>query len=351
MSKKKITMQDIADACGLSRNTVSKVLNQNESVAPATREYVLKKVEELGYRSQGKKEETEPVVSDANIALLTNRMPREYHFGVPFIPIFTNFICRAGYTVRMYEISDEELANRALPPHFTPQKIAGVIGIELFDRPYMEMICDLGIPTIFIDSYAQTNKSLMKSDFLLMENTASVLTVTEQLIQTGAKRISFVGDKDHCTSFHERWIGYCAALANAGIAVDKEICILENDASPYCDPVWLEKQLSRFDPFPDAFVCANDYLAIHLTSAIKKRGLSIPGDVSITGFDGIFQSALVEPPLTTVQIPFSDMGKTAASILLSRIENPDKSYSWTYVKTTPVWRESAFRESANKIEA
>ena len=91
---------------------------------------------------------------------------------------------------------------------------------------------------------------------------------------------------------------------------------------------------------PDAFVCANDYLAIHLMAALKKKGLSIPRDIMVTGFDGTVQSSLSEPPLSTVQIPSVEIGRLAADILLSRIRSPELPFSWTHVRTTPVWRGS-----------
>ena len=75
-----------------------------------------------------------------------------------------------------------------------------------------------------------------------------------------------------------------------------------------------------------------------MMNAIKKKGLSIPGDVMVTGFDGTSQSALVDPPLTTVQIPSVEIGRMAAGLLLERIRNPELPFSWTHIRTTPVWR-------------
>ena len=98
--------------------------------------------------------------------------------------------------------------------------------------------------------------------------------------------------------------------------------------------------MNHMPALPDAFVCANDYLAVHLMSAIKKKGLSIPDDIMVTGFDGTSQSALVEPALTTVQIPSIEIGRMSADILLARIRNPELPFSYTHIRTTPVWRKS-----------
>lgn len=344
MANKRVTMQDIADACGLSRNTVSKVFNGRGAVPQATRAIILKKAEELGYGAPVESALQSVSQPGGSIALLTNRLPKDAHFGTFFVTTFTDQISRAGYTLKIFEISEEELMQKKLPPHFISEQTAGIVGIELFDAGYLSMICELNIPTIFIDSPPHASTSVMNCDFVSMENLAAVFDMVGRLARLGAKRIGFVGDIDHCGSFYERWIGFCMSLSQWGLAQDDTICILAPDDSPYHDPEWLLQQIQRMDPLPDAFVCANDYLAIHLMAALKKKGLVIPDDVMITGFDGTSQSALVEPPLTTAQIPGVEIGRIAADILLARIANPAMPYTWTRVKSTPVWRASIRRQ-------
>ena len=340
MGNKRITMQDVADACGLSRNTVSKAFNGRGAVPASTRAFIMQKAAELGYGMPVQKELIAPRQAANSIALLTNNMPVDYHFGTFFVTVFTDQICRAGYTLTMFEISSEELRQKQIPPHFVLDQVAGIVAIELFDQPYLDMICGLGLPTIVIDSPSHALNSLMSCDFVSMENTASIISVTKRLAALGARRIGFVGDKEHCGSFFERWVGYQIGLENVGLKYEEQACILAPDSSPYNNMDWLIAQLEQMRQIPDAFVCANDYLAIHLMNALKKKGLAIPGDVMVTGFDGTSQSALVEPQLTTVQIPSIELGRMAADILLNRIHNPDLPYNWTRVRTTPVWRGS-----------
>jgi len=339
MANKRVTMQDIADACGLSRNTVSKAFNGRGAVPPATRALILKKAGELGYGLPAA-EKAAIRESGRSIALLTNNMPVNYHFGTFFVTTFTDQICRAGYTLKMFEISADELQKKQLPPHFIPQQTAGIVAIELFDADYLNMICGLGLPTVVIDSPTHSLIHLYPCDFISMENVASISTVVKRLSALGARRIGFVGDKDHCGSFYERWFGYRLGLEQADLLLDESLCILAPDVSPYNDADWLIGQINRMPALPDAFVCANDYLAIHLMNALKKKGLSIPGDIMVTGFDGTSQSALVEPALTTVQIPSVEIGRMSADILLSRIRSPELPFSWTHIRTNPVWRNS-----------
>ncbi len=128
-----------------------------------------------------------------------------------------------------------------------------------------------------------------------MENVASETVLVRRMIDAGARRIGFVGDREHCCSFHERWIGYCMALGEAGLARDPALCILDKDSESYGDTEWLLEKLRAMPALPDGFACANDYLAIHLMSALKKLGLSIPGDVMVTGFDGSLEAGMVSP--------------------------------------------------------
>ena len=346
MANKRITMQDIADACGLSRNTVSKVFNRRGAVPSATQALILQKANELGYGLPAEEKQAPSRQSAGSIALLTSNMPMDYHFGTYFVTTFTDQICRAGYTLRMFEISAEELKNKQLPPHFSPEQMAGIVAIELFDTEYLNMICALNLPTIMIDSPAHAIIRQYPCDFVSMENVASISAVTKHLIALGAHRIGFVGDRMHCGSFYERWFGFRMGMEQAKLPVDERLCILAPDESPYNNPDWLIDQLNGMPTLPDAFICANDYLAIHLMSAIKKKGLSIPNDIMVTGFDGTSQSALVDPALTTVQIPSIEIGRMSADILLSRIRSPELPYSWTHVRTNPVWRKSTRQKEA-----
>lgn len=343
MALKRVTMQDIADACGLSRNTVSKVFNGRGAVPQATRALILQKASELGYGlpSAGIPA-SQPSVGNT-IALLTSNMPVDYHFGTTFVSTFTDQICRAGYTLKMFEVSSVELRSRLLPPHFIPDQMAGIVAIELFDADYLDMIASLGLPAVVIDSPAHSIERLMRCDYVSMENYASILAVVRHLYDRGARRFGFVGDTEHCGSFYARWFGFRYALNALSLSWDERFSILAPDSASYSDPEWLMDQVGSMPSLPDAFVCANDYLAIHLMNALKRAGFSVPGSVMITGFDGSSQSALVDPPLTTVQIPSVEIGRLSADILLSRIRNPEAPFTWTRVATTPLWRGSTDR--------
>lgn len=340
MALKRITTQDIADACGLSRNTVSKVFNDRGAVPEATRRLVLEKAAELGYSQQSAERRAAP---GGNIAVLTQHKLLSHSFGAYFITSFTEQVSRLGHTMKLYEVTPQEIRSRVLPAHLDLAETAGLLAIELFDRAYLDMVCDLGKPTVFVDGYPGAGRSLLRCDFISMENIAVEMALVGGMLRAGARSFGFVGDIGHCNSFYERWLGCDLALSEAGISIDRAQCILEKDSVSYGDADWLLQKLSAMPAIPEAFVCANDYLAIHLMAALKKLGLSVPGDVMMTGFDGSLEADLVEPRLSTARIDSAEIGRLAAQQLGRRICEPEASFCWTYVKTALVRGDSVRR--------
>ena len=336
MALRRVTIQEIADACGLSRNTVSKVFNNRGAVQEATRLMVMKKAQELGY-FRWVEEETSADSGQGHVALLTRHKLLGHSFGSYFITSFTDQICRSGYTLKIYEISQEEMEEKRFPPHLDLEETAGILGIELFDRDYLSLICSRGIPTVFVDGYAHIRKDALCCDFVSMDNVANEVALVERMLRAGARRVAFVGDLEHCNSFYERWLGFAFAVREAGLPIDKSCCILDPDSENYGDVNWLQERLAAMPLMPDAFVCANDYLAIQLMTALKRQGYRIPEDVMVSGFDGSPEAGVVDPPLTTVRIPSEEIGRLAASLLIERIRDPKRPFRWTYVQTTPVW--------------
>lgn len=338
MAIKRVTISDIAKACGFSRNTVSKVFNGRGSVPESTKQLILQKAQELGYGVFSETVPSEPGENRGSIAVLTQHKMLSHHFGTSFMTSFTNHISRMGYMMKLFEISSEEIAAGKLPPHLLLEETAGFLCIELFDESYLNMISSLGLPCVLVDGHKQMSRSLLNSDFICMESYAATIALTERMISAGAKRIGFVGDRNHCSSFYRRWLGYRTAVIDAGLAFTDEYSILKEDSNLYGDPDWLIEQLNRMPSIPDGFVCANDFLAIRLMTALKRKGLSIPKDVMVTGFDGSPESVVVEPALTTAEIPSSDIGRSAAELLHMRINNTSAPFITVLYKTTPIFR-------------
>jgi LacI family transcriptional regulator len=340
--KRKVTVQDIADALNISRNTVSKAINGTGTVSKETKIKIFNKASELGYKqfSMLSQNITETITSQPNyeIALFSHSVLNTSHFSSPLLHTFQEHISTLGYRLSMYTIRDDFMFQCELPPNFNYESTMGIIVIEMFNEKYTEFLCDLEIPTLFIDTFANTNGKILSSDIMYMENFSSSYQMTFSLITNGFKKIGFVGDYLHCHSFYERWCGYRNAMQDSSLDNYKELCILENDNLPYYNPELLVSKIKALPYLPEAFVCANDYIAIDVIRALKSMNLVIPEDIKICGFDNSTESRIIEPPLTTANIPGDSMGHFAAEILLSRMQHPELSYRTIYVQTQIITR-------------
>lgn len=342
MSRNRVTIQNIAEACGLSRNTVSKVFNNRGTVPESTKQLVLEKAKEMGYFAilENTAVETPVQSQPRSIAVFSRSNALNHTFGLNFIKGFTDTVCRDGYVVQMYGLSEEEIESLQLPQNIALDNTVGILGIEMFDRAYIQYLCGLGIPAILADSYYGVQKTMIPCDVISMENYASICAITQQIIDAGAKTLGFVGDSHHCNSFYERYAGFCFVLHNAGIEVDKRVCIMEKDGDQYADLRWTEAQLRKMPYLPDAFVCANDFHALRVMLALKKMGISMPDDIMIAGFGDSAEASVIDTGLTTAEIPSNEMGIIAANVLLARISNKERPYGLTYIQTRPIFRGS-----------
>lgn len=343
--KKRVTIQDIATELAISRNTVSKALNGTGSVSDETREKVLQKAVEIGYRqfltpSPEQENTASAPLCNKEIALLTHSLIGNSHFCSSLLNSFEKKISKEGYRLSIYTIGDTEIDSFLLPANFNYENTEGIICIELFSRTYSEFLCKQGIPTIFVDTAANISDLNLNSDILYMENHGSVYSMLKELIEKGYRNISFVGDRYNCNSFYERWKGYCDVLNDYHITVNPSNCILEDDSNPYTDTEWMSRRIAALPQLPQVFFCANDFLAISVLKALKKLNYSVPEDILLCGFDNSVESQIIEPALSTINIPSFSMGYIAADLIFSRIKYPDMPYRTTYIKTDILFRES-----------
>lgn len=337
---KRVTIQNIADSLGISRNTVSKALNNTGVLAESTRIKILERAKEMGYK-QFLYTPAQEAAADApvrEIALFTQNMPNSSHFASQLLNTFQEKISRERFKLSIFLIRDQEITDLRLPLGFDAEKCEGIVCIELFHCAYSRMLCSLDLPVLYIDAAAGIDFTQFCADFLLMENSGSVYNLTDSFIRNGYRSLAFAGDIYNCQSFYERYCGFSKALQDADLTAATTLFQTKN---AFLNSQNLCGLISALDRPPEIFICANDFIAIDLIRALKKCSYRIPDDVRICGFDDSKESRIVDPPLTTVRIPSSEMGIIAADLLLSRIHMRTMPYRTTYVRTDIVYRASA----------
>lgn len=345
----KVTIQDIANELQLSRNTVSKAINNTGVLADATREKILRKAAEMGYKQfaylplfqegAAKTAGLSILPSDKReIAMLTTQFLSSSHFSSMMLDRFQSEIDHLHSGMTIHRISPIELKEKKLPSSLNIQRTAGIICIEVFDYDYAQMLCDLDVPLLFVDTPVMDMRPPLKADRLYMENRIEIQNAVAHMVQRGKKRISFAGDKNHCQSFFERYMAYKDAMEYFGLTEGLSTCAMPSGQQNY--PVSLYETIRRFKTMPDAFVCANDFVAMDLVKALNELGYSVPDDIWVCGFDDSQEASYFAPRLTSIHIHGQIMGYTAANLLMTRIEEPSLNYRTVYTETNLILRES-----------
>lgn len=345
----KVTIQDIASELQLSRNTVSKAINNTGVLADATREKILRKAAEMGYKQfaylplfqegAAKTAGLSILPSDKReIAMLTTQFLSSSHFSSMMLDRFQSEIDHLHSGMTIHRISPIELKEKKLPSSLDIQRTAGIICFEVFDYDYAQMLCDLDVPLLFVDTPVMDMRPPLKADRLYMENRTEIQNAVAHMVQRGKKRISFAGDKNHCQSFFERYMAYKDAMEYFGLTEGLSTCAMPSGQQNY--PVSLYETIRRFKTMPDAFVCANDFVAMDLVKALNELGYSVPDDIWVCGFDDSQEASYFSPHLTSIHIHEQIMGYTAANLLMTRIEEPSLNYRTVYTETNLILRES-----------
>ena len=349
----RVTIQDIADELGVSRNTVSKAINNTGILADATREKVLKKAVEMGYKQFSyvniSSFDTEnpplPPASKREIALFTSNFIGNSHFASTMLDKFQRELSTLGYSFTLHRLQEQEIKQLVLPASYFEERTAGIICIEMFDRDYCSMLCSLNTPLLFVDSPVYRLEEPLKADHLYMDNQSNIHCFVREMARRGKKRIGFIGEIMHCHSFFERFMAYRNAMYFCGLPCPEDCCITGNKINAkypgneeYRE--YLSEKLQKLKKLPDVFICANDFIALDTLMVFKQMGISVPEDVYLCGFDDSPESKIISPSLTTIHIHSQIMGFSAVYLLMSRIKEPSLNFRTIHTETSLIYRES-----------
>lgn len=337
----KVTIQDIADSLGLSRTTVSKVLNHSPAVSDATRALVLEKARELNYRTLPQTPPAPaPAAPEQNyFALVMHAIPGGNHMGTAVISGLDQRLRQEGYSLITCAVTTEEYQQMTLPPILTTPQIKAIVCMELFHPEYSRLLSALGKPILFIDACIDFREMELNANLLLMDSWNSTRQMLNTLIQNHhITSMGFVGDINHCISFRERYDAFLLSANENG--VDTSHSILDSD-SHYSELGWLNSRLSGMDQLPQLFFCANDFLAGKVMYVLESMGKRVPEDVMVCGFDGQSSIDSVLNRLTTIVTPAGQIGSYAATILLHKLAFESEVNVSSYLHTHMIFRESA----------
>ncbi len=307
------TIRDIASKAGVSIATVSRVMNDRPDVAPVTRERVLEVVREHGFT--------------------INRSARALSHGKTGLIAITIPIVHAEYFAFILSGAAEALYEQDMRVVLCPTQHEAEREVRLLERlkggtvdgailmlpsePSSELkaLAKKGYPFVVVDDREPLDPQIPA---VSAAHSTGARDATQHLLKLGHRRIAAITGPRAWVADAERLNGYHAALAAAGIHPDPALEI-ESDFQREGGYESAVRLLTMPEP-PTAIFAFNDNLAIGVLKAARERGLSVPNDLSVVGFDDSEQAAVVSPALTTVRQPLAEMGRMAVSLLLRQLD-------------------------------
>ena len=332
-----VTIKDIARALNLSTSTVSRALRDSYEISPETKRLVLEYAERLNYRP--------------NPIALSLKGSNSKALAVIVPQIVNNFFSQAingieaiaynrGYHVIIFQTHESYEREKANIELALSRRVDGLLlslSSEKADVAHLHALHAQGVPLVLFDRVvAGLNVTQVVAD-----NFGGAYAATAHLLQTGRRRIAHLTIPPHLSIALERLAGYRAALAQYGVPFDENLVRYGTFGPDEADE--LVAQLLAQEPRPDAFFTASDRLALGCLTALRRRGIRIPEDISLIGFSNLPAPDMFNPPLSTITQPAQEIGHLAAERLIELIEHKQRASPPAIVKlpTTLTVRESS----------
>lgn len=336
---KEVTIYDIATALKISIATVSRALKDDPVVNKTTRKKIFELAEEMGYRT--------------NHFARNLRQKQTNTIGIIVHELNSNFItsvlagvekvtAEAGYDLLIAHSSESYIKEKANAKNLFHKRVDGLIASLAFDTPdlgHFQPFIDKGVPVMFFDRVEQDNDNTV----VIIDNAKCGYQATKHLIEQGCKRIAHITSSLKRNVYSQRYKGYQDALFDYGIPLDEELLFIKD----LSEKAGIESamQILKMKPMPDGAFITNDFVAAVCMRTLKAHGIIIPKDIAIVGFNNDAIGKLIEPTLTTVNYPGTEMGEIAARNLINHLKGISNMH---HTNTIIVRSELTIRNSSLK---
>ena len=331
----KVTIKEIAERANVSKSTISRVLNNSGPVSERTRRLVMDTVQELDYRpneiarslSRGKTHSIGIIMQDirnpyyANACWYADRLFERYGFN--------SIISNAD--------NDPDREDAFLNA-MRYRNVEGIlcIGAQEDTSNIVKAVEKTELPIVLVDSQPTPEPI----DTVGLDNVYGGQLVVDYLLALGHERIAFI-TSDFTSAERGRKQGYLQALSSRGIPVDPDLIVTIDEESWHRSESPELLDLLRRSERPTAIFASNDFKAIRILRLLHRVGVSVPGEISLVGYDDIDSASIVIPALTTVHQPIDKMIDIGAQILLRRLDGQGEAPEHAILRSWLVERESA----------
>lgn len=304
----RVSMEDVAKAAGVSRNTVSLALRDREGLNQDTKERILEIAHKMGYDYKRKSQDL-----GKNVLLL---MPQSSYHWVSFftyIQFGIEEMAKKNGLHLMISYYDDRAKTFIPPSALEEGLISAIIAISNVSLEIIRNLESYQLPLIIVDSYFEEYEGF----YVLTDNINSAFHGTKYLADHGHEHIGFVGSIQSAISYYDRYMGFLRCLEKMELPKEPEWHLTKESLSNQvsCD---MESVKAYFNgkALPSAFFCCNDYEAAALYKVLRELGRRIPEDVAIIGFDDSEISRSLYPELSSIRVDVREMGRKAVEIAL-----------------------------------
>ena len=320
MKQRRTSLKDLADKLGVSIATVSRALRNSHEVGEEMTQKVKQLAKELNYRpnpfAQSLRKEAPRVIGVIVPNLVT-------HYYAAVLDGIEDYASKLGYSVISANSHENHEREAKALDNFLNMHVEGIIAClaqDTTDYSHFEQLHDMGIPLVFFA------RCCLKDKFSQVVGNGDVAAqeATQHMIETGSRRIAFIGGPNHLDMVRRRKHGYLEALRENRIPIDRSLVVCDKIDFDVARNATL-RLLEGENP-PDAILAFNDIITYAAFDAIKAKGLRIPQDVAIIGFTDGDTAAFVTPRLTAIMDKAHEQGSKACELLMRSINGDEKIY-------------------------
>lgn len=320
MKQRRTSLKDLADKLGVSIATVSRALRNSHEVGEEMTQKVKKLAKELNYRpnpfAQSLRKEAPRVIGVIVPNLVT-------HYYAAVLDGIEDYASKLGYSVISSNSHEDHEREAQALDNFLNMHVEGIIAClaqDTTDYSHFEHLHEMGVPLVF---FARCCLEDMFSQ-VVGNGDVAAQEATQHMIETGSRRVAFIGGPNHLDMVRRRKHGYLEALRENRIPIDRDLVVCDKIDFDVARNATL-RLLEGENP-PDAILAFNDIITYAAFDAIKSKGLRIPEDVAIIGFTDGDTAAFVTPRLSAIMDQAHVQGTKACQLLMKSINGDEKIY-------------------------
>ncbi|MBQ6170101.1 MAG: LacI family DNA-binding transcriptional regulator [Ruminococcus sp.] len=314
-------MLDIATKLGVSVVTVSNALAGRDGVSEQMRRKICETAEKMGYKPSNTKSEKKRLAMPKigkNVGILTSErfVGARGTFYWELTASISNQLSQLNVCTVYECVTADSEKNGILPNMVTDNKVDGIIVIGQVHRSYIDCLSKLTMPLMFVDFY----DNRYNIDSVISDSFNGGYMLTDHLVAKGHRKIGFFGTLNATSSINDRYLGYVKCIMENELEFRNEWIIGDRNERGI-----LNDKIDFPDEMPTAFVCNCDETAFRVISALKSKGVRVPEDISVVGYDNYTVSSICIPTITTVEVDLSKMAEVSVGIMAKKLADPEYS--------------------------